>query len=409
MNTPAGRRLAIVLVFFGAAYFLSLFFRSVNAIIAPNLTQELGLGSADLGLLTAVYFLGFCLMQVPVGVLLDRFGPGPVQAFLLWIAAIGIGCFAIGENLWLLVAARGMIGVGLAGALMAAFHASALWVSNSRLPFANGCFLAVGGLGVLASTAPVELALEWISWRQLFATIAFLAACVATAIFWTTPRIDLEAKAPGWIQQFRSLRTIARDPLFFRYAPITAICFATGTAMQGLWAGAWLREVAGFDREMAAIYLTAMAIALTVGSVGGGWLSIVLNRLGFGVKHVIVGATVIFMASQLVLVVGPAAETALVWVIFALTYNVITLSYSVLAQHFRRELVGRANSLLNAVVVGTTSVVQHGFGIAIAVWPADPGGRVPELAFRTTLGILLMVQLACFTWLVVGGRGMEKG
>jgi MFS family permease len=408
MKTPTGRRLAIVLVFFGAAYFLSLFFRSVNAIIAPNLTQELGLGPADLGLLTAAYFLGFCLMQVPVGVLLDRFGPGPVQGFLLSIAAVGVCCFAIGENLWLLVAARGMIGVGLAGALMAAFHASALWVSKSRLPFANGCFLAVGGLGVLASTAPVELVLEWISWRQLFAAIAFLAAGVATAIFWFTPRIDVKAEAPGWIEQVRALRIIGTDPLFFRYAPMTAVCFATGTAMQGLWAGVWLREVAGFDREIAAVYLTMMAVALTVGSVGGGWLSVALNRFGFGVKHIIVGATVVFMASQLVLVVGPAAETAVVWIIFALTYNVITLSYSILAQHFCWELVGRANSLLNAVVVGTTFLVQYGFGIAIALWPSDPGGRVPEIAFRAALGVLFMAQLACFIWLLVTGRGVAK-
>lgn len=408
MNTPTAGRLAVVLTFFGAAYFLSLFFRSVNAIIAPDLTQELGLGPADIGLLTASYFLGFCVMQVPIGVFLDRFGPGPVQACLLSIAAIGIGCFAIGESLWLLVVARGMIGVGLAGALMAAFHASALWVSSSRLPFANGCFLAVGGLGVLASTAPVELALEWISWRQLFAAIAFIAAGVAMAIFWITPRIDVEAREPGWLQQFRELRIVATDSHFLRYAPITAICFATGTAMQGLWAGAWLREIAGFDRELAAIYLTAMAVALTAGSIGGGLLSVALDRFGFGVRHIVLGAAVIFIVSQFILIIGPADETAPVWVIFALTYNVITLSYSALAQHFRQELVGRANSLLNAVVVGLTFIVQYGFGIAIAAWSSDPGDQVPEIAFRITLGILLIVQLLCFVWLLGGEGRMAK-
>ena len=137
-------------------------------------------------------------------------------------------------------------------------------------------------------------------------------------------------------------------------------------------------------------------------------MSVALNRFGFGVRHIVLGAAVIFIVSQFILIIGPADETAPVWIIFALTYNVITLSYSALAQHFRQELVGRANSLLNAVVVGLTFIVQYGFGIAIAAWSSDPGDQVPEIAFRITLGILLIVQLLCFVWLLGGEGRMAK-
>ena len=84
-----------VLLPFACGYFLSYLFRSVNAVIAPNLQQDLGVGAADLGVLTAAFFVTFAAAQLPIGILLDRFGPPKVQAGLLLIAALGSIAFAI--------------------------------------------------------------------------------------------------------------------------------------------------------------------------------------------------------------------------------------------------------------------------------------------------------------------------
>ena len=74
---------------FAVGYFLSYLLRNVNAVIAPELTRELGVSAADLGLLTAAYLLAFSSFQLPLGVLLDRYGPRRVEAVLLLIAAAG--------------------------------------------------------------------------------------------------------------------------------------------------------------------------------------------------------------------------------------------------------------------------------------------------------------------------------
>ena len=82
---------------FALGYFLSYLFRSVNAVVGPDLVAEIGLSAAELGLVTSAYLIAFALFQLPLGLLLDRFGPRRVQTALLGCAALGSLLFATGE------------------------------------------------------------------------------------------------------------------------------------------------------------------------------------------------------------------------------------------------------------------------------------------------------------------------
>ena len=110
----AWRLIARVFLPFAAGYYLSYLFRTINALIAGSLISDTGLDTADLGLLTSVYFLVFAAAQIPVGILLDRFGPRRVQSALLLVAAAGAGLFAMSAGLVSLLVARAMIGLGVA-------------------------------------------------------------------------------------------------------------------------------------------------------------------------------------------------------------------------------------------------------------------------------------------------------
>ena len=83
-----------IYVGFSAAYMLSYVFRTVNAVISPELTTELGISAASLGLLTSAYFLAFAAMQLPAGMMLDRYGPRRVEPVLLTVAGCGALAFA---------------------------------------------------------------------------------------------------------------------------------------------------------------------------------------------------------------------------------------------------------------------------------------------------------------------------
>jgi MFS family permease len=172
---------------FAAGYFLSYLYRVVNAVIAPDLVGELSLAPASLGLLTAVYFITFASFQLPLGILLDRYGPRKVEACLLLFAGLGAYIFSQSTSLTGLIVGRALIGFGVSSCLMAAFKAYTLWFPKDKWPLVNGFQMAAGGLGALAATSPVEFALGFTDWRGLFVILAIATIASATVVFFVVP------------------------------------------------------------------------------------------------------------------------------------------------------------------------------------------------------------------------------
>ena len=173
MEKPEGSRSArvlilIVLLPFGIGYYFSYLFRTVNAIIAPQLVAEIELSPSDLGLMTSAYFIAFATTQVPLGIVLDKYGARKVQAALIMLAAAGAALFAIGEDALTLVIARALIGIGVSGCLMAALKANVQWFPREKIPLVNGVIFAFGTFGALSTTVPLEMLVRIVDWRDIF-------------------------------------------------------------------------------------------------------------------------------------------------------------------------------------------------------------------------------------------------
>src|SRR3954469_10932093 len=119
--------LVVVFAPFAAGYFLSFFFRNVNAVISRDLAREFSLTPSDLGFLTSLYLLAFAAIQLPLGVLLDRYGPRRVVTVLLCIAGSGALIFALARDFTMLSIGRALIGLGVSAGLMGAIKAFTLW------------------------------------------------------------------------------------------------------------------------------------------------------------------------------------------------------------------------------------------------------------------------------------------
>src|SRR3990170_1101730 len=179
--------LARVFLPFVAGYYVSYAFRSVNALLGPQIASEYGFGAADLGLLTSVYFLAFGLVQIPVGVLLDRFGPRRVDAAPLLIAAAGTVIFASAQSFTGVVAGRALIGLGVSVCLMASFQAFQLWYPLDRIATLNSLAFAVGILGAITVSVPLEAALRFVDWRTVMLGFSVVTLVAAAAIFFVVP------------------------------------------------------------------------------------------------------------------------------------------------------------------------------------------------------------------------------
>jgi MFS family permease len=392
---------------FAAGYFLSYLYRSVNAVIGPDLTRSLSLDPSQMGLLTSTYFLAFASSQLPLGLLLDRFGPRRVEAALLLFAAAGALAFALAGGLTELVVGRALIGFGVSACLMASFKANVLFFDRQRLPLVNGVIMASGGLGALSATAPVEAALHITDWRGVFLVLAGLTLAEAVALFLLVPERKGAASAGTLGHQLREMGQIYGSALFWRQAPLPMVSQAAFMAIQGLWAGPWLRDVARLDRGAAADHLFAMAAGMVAGFILMGALAERLSRLGIPPVRVAAVGMALFLADEALIASGWTGAPYPMWLAFGFLGTSGTLMYAALSQQFPPNLAGRVNTALNLLVFVAAFAAQWGMGQVIDLWPKGGLGYPPE-AYRAAFGMMLALQGLALVWLALGRSRSQR-
>jgi ParB/RepB/Spo0J family partition protein len=373
--------------------YIAYLFRTINAVMAAPLATELGLGADDLGLLTSVYFLTFAAAQIPIGVLLDRYGPRRVQSALLVIAAIGSTLFAVSDHFWMLLVGRALIGLGVASAMTAGLKALVLWFPGDRVPLLNGLMVMLGALGAVTATLPADLLLDWIGWRELFGLLAGLTAASAVMIYLIVP--EATPVASGVVSA--GLRKVYADPRFWRVAPLSASCIGTAWALQGLWAAQWLKDVEGLDRAGVVSHLFAMAVALSLGAILLGVAADRLRRRGVEPEVLLGLVAAFFIATQFALILRLPLPSYLQWAVVAAVGAATVLSFAILAEYFPKQLAGRANGALNLFHIAAAFVVQYVTGVVLQHWTPQ-AGHYPEIAYQTAFALNLVLQVVAWVW-----------
>ena len=396
-----GKLILVVFTPFAAGYFLSYLFRSTNAIIAPQLTSEVGLDAGDLGFLTATYFLTFSLFQIPLGILLDRYGPRKVQTILLLFAAGGAVLFSLGTDATVLAIGRGFIGLGVAGCLMGAVKAATIWFDDRHWPLINGSFLAIGGLGAVAATAPLEIMLAFFTWREIFQFLAIATLAVSVLIFITVPERKTSISLPSLRHQIIQLGSIYTNQEFWKCAPLISTSLAANMAIQGLWAGPWLQDVASLDRIAIAHYLLWLALALAIGSLLTGALANWLEKFKVSLLTFFTASMLLFMISQLLIIFELAPTSIYPWLAFGLLANSATVVYSHLTRFFPNELSGRVITAVNVMTFGGVFLIQYLIGEIINFFPTGESGAYSSEGFFWGFGLALLAQFLSFIWFIL--------
>ncbi len=423
MTRPLAGVLLSVLLPFALAHFVSYLYRNVNTVVYPDLVRDIGLDAHTLGLLTGAYFIAFALAQLPVGMALDRFGPRRVQMPMLAVAALGGVLFAQAQSLAGLLAARALIGLGVSASLMAAIKASALWLPPERLPMSTAVLLAVGGLGAMASTAPMQWATDAVGWRMAFWGIAACAAAVALLIFARVPEHTAHEETPGRSQfssspsgglapsdrsggtheakhhatslkaMLTSVGQLYARPLFWRTALCTLFSNGAYMAIQGLWMGPWLRDVGHLPRAEVAQVLFWSTAAMVAGSLSFGALTDWLARHRVRPVTVCGGGVAVFLLCQVLMLWPNGMPFWLLAVAFSYFGTAGAMNYAILAQGMSAALTGRVSTSFNLLIFLAAFGLQWGLGAVINQWPADHHGSYPEAAYQTALAVCLAVQV----------------
>jgi MFS family permease len=399
-DSASTARLAVTMFLgFAVAYFLSALLRAVTATLAPAFSADLGLDAAGLGLLAGAYFLGFALMQLPLGSAIDRHGPRRVQFTLMLLAVAGCAMFALAQGLPALLAARVLIGMGVAACLMSPLTAYRHRYSPAAQLRANSWMLMTGSLGMLASTLPVQWLLPQLGWRGLFWALALALAGSMALMLWLVPRDAAVAHDPADPAGGAGYGAILRHPLFLRLAPLAFVQYGGLIAVQALWAGPWLTTVGGRTPAEAAAGLFAINLSMLLTFLAWGAVMPRLTARGISALQILHGGmpVVLLLLAHNVWAGADAGPAA--WALWCVSCTCLSLSQPALGQAFPPVQAGRALSAYNLLIFGGVFAVQWGIGLSIDALQA--AGWAPVSALRIAFagfGGLCALAYAWFLW-----------
>ncbi|HEU6442927.1 MAG TPA: MFS transporter, partial [Microvirga sp.] len=155
-----------------AIYAVSQFLRNSVGVIANDLARELSLSATQTGLLSSAFFLTFAAVQIPIGILIDRYGPKRVLLATTVVAVAGTVLFALAPSASLLIAARALMGLGCSTFFMAPLVIYARRFPPERFAVLTSIQMGGANLGTLAATAPLAASAAAIGWRGSFLAVA---------------------------------------------------------------------------------------------------------------------------------------------------------------------------------------------------------------------------------------------
>jgi sugar phosphate permease len=368
--------------------------RTVMAIIGPVLAVEFSLSGSELGLLGASMLAAYALSQLPDGVALDRLGPRRVQAVLGFLTAAGFAVFALSDGLGGFVLARVIIGVGVSAALMAVIKANTLWFAPVKVAKVTGIAVAIGGLGSVLTTAPVQAALPTLGWRGVLWLLCAISAATAVWIFLSVPDKPAAAKPGGPRAELAVTASIFRSPVFWRFGSAVAGLSVLNFTYLGLWAGPWLRDVAGYDGQARANTLLLYTLSLMAGSLVIGAASGRAQARGHSAALVPLTCIAGQLAAQIGLALQPAgpAPITLLWILFAFCAAGAAPGYVAVGQMFPAEQMGRVATAVNTLTLGGAFLLQAAVGAILDLWPRTAAGGWAPAGYSAALLLSIAVQ-----------------
>lgn len=387
--------IAPVLAILYALGFTNLFLRSNYGVMAPDLARELALEPAMLSAVASAYFFAYAVMQVPTGILLDRYGARRTVATMLLFTAVGSAMFAAGGSASTLTLARLLMGVGCAGVFTGAFYVLTKWLAPDRVVTHVGNLNSFASVGALCATTPFAVLIAWIGWRQSYwiFTILVIGLLLAVAAFLRDSPPEA-SPAPVRREGFGSALAGVFDALRQPGMPrllVAGLPMSSAGTLSGVWGAPYLKDIHAMGDIGRGNILLAMALCAILGHALHGYFARRLNTL----KGMILGAGAVIFAATTTLALVERPPLALVAGLFCLIG--LSASYPAIAHTHTRglvpaHLVGRGVALCNMGIMMAVATMQLVFGWIVGAF-AHTAGTPPEHAFRAAFAVQAAVAL----------------
>lgn len=404
---PSRLRICILVGVLCTAYMISQFLRSSTGVIAPDLARELRLAPQSLGILSGAFFFAFAAAQIPVGLMLDRYGARITTSSLMLFAIAGSLLFAQAQSLFWLSAGRVLMGIGCSCLLMGPLMIYTRWFPPERFSTLSGIHIAAGTVGAIAATAPLAMIAEWAGWRGAFTGTAAFTLIMGLLVWMIardappgqkSPHLPHEEARESLWQSLMGLGAVLRNPSLPHLLLLQFVALGSTATLLGLWLSPFLHDIYGLDGPPRGNVLLVMSASSAAGMLIWGGMDIRFNSRK---KPILLGGAI--NASLLALLsVQADAGLMLVTMVFAVLgfcngYAAIAIAHG--RAIFPDHLVGRGISVLNMGGMAGAGTMQYIAGVIIGQFAA-PGAPAPPGAYRTLfafLAVCLVLALLAYS------------
>jgi len=379
--------------------------------MVEELMREFDVGAAVLGNLSAFYFYIYAGIQIPVGLLLDRYGPKRLLPTAAAVCGLGALVFGMAGSLTLAYAGRTLIGLGAAFTWVGVLTIVTLYFPPSRFARFVGLAQMLGMVGAIFGQAPLAAAVAEFGWRSTLMGAAGFGLALALLLWLSLeeqPKSEIGSGAGG-PGALAGLRHVMRNPETWYCALYGAAMTAPALSFIGLWGVPWLVQVHGLGRTEAGTLMSLGFVGFGIGAPLMGWLSDRSGRRRL-VMVLASGCAVITLAALLYVPGLPMVLRTALIMLHGVAGGAMVVGFAAAREHNPPETSGAAYGLVNTFTIGSGAVFQpligfvldHAWDGRMTAGARHYGAEAYELAFATLIAGGLIGFLAALRSREVG-------
>ena len=319
------------------------------SVMTGDLMREFSLSATQMGNLAACYFYAYLIIQIPAGLLIDRWGPRRVTTVAMIFCAIGTYIFSVSETLPIACFGRFLTGVGASFAAINCLKLVANWFPTNRFAFMTGLMMTVGMLGAVGGQAPLSSFISHLGWRDAMSVLAFGGIALAALFVWIVR--DESPDQPMTINAvqtpvFKNLKSIVRNPQAWFLALYSGLAFAPVSAFGGLWGVPFLSQSFGFSTDVAARGSSLIFLGFALGAPLFGWLS---DRIGQRQNVMFLGTIIATICLTVILYLPlPAPMVFSILFIFGFSISSFLLCFTMIKEIHSVALAATSVGFMNS-------------------------------------------------------------
>ena len=387
----------IVWILAAVFYFYEYLLRVAPSVMVHELMQSFQTNAAIVGIISAFYFYAYALMQLPVGIMMDRFGARKLLTFAAIICGLGNLLFGTAPLIWIANAGRFLVGIGSAFAFVGIVYVASHWFPPQKRAFTIGLANSIGMLGAVMGQGPLAATVSMWGWRESMIALGVFGFVLGAVIYFIV-RNEPEAmqkahekksasKGEGWM----NMLSVVKNPHTWVNAIVALLFYLTTTALGGLWGIPFLQSAHNISKQTAGFAMSMIFVGWLVGGPIIGHFSDRMKKR----KYVLIASIALTGLCLLPVIYIPHLSLPAIYVflfLVGLFSSAELLNFSLAVELNIKEAKGTSAAFTNFLIAASGSLIQPLIGYILDLgWNGQmhKGSPVYSIGnYHLALGIL---------------------